>query len=301
MSAPGRLRTALLTLAALCAFAANSILCRLALGAAAIDAASYATVRLAAGAGLLALLAAPRRGRPGARGSWRSAAALAAYAVPFSFAYRTLSAGTGALLLFVAVQATMISTGVVRGERLRLSGWAGVAVALFGLGWLVRPGLSAPPAAGAALMTLAGIAWGVYSLRGRRSEDPISDTAGNFARAVLFAAAASAATLSSAHASARGLALAALSGAAASGAGYAIWYAALPRLAATTAATVQLAVPALAAAGGVVFLGERMTARLLFASAAILGGVALAVAGRGGRTPAASRDGRPGTAERPAS
>jgi drug/metabolite transporter (DMT)-like permease len=278
-------RTASLTLVALCAFAANSVLCRLALGTGAIDAASYSTVRLASGAAFLAILAASRSARSGGRGSWRSASALAVYAIPFSFAYRTLSAGTGALLLFVAVQATMISAGLARGERLRLSGWAGVLVALGGLAFLVRPGLAAPPAGGAALMALAGIAWGVYSLRGRISADPLGDTAGNFARAVLLAAIVSAAAFSSAHASRRGLLLAAVSGAAASGAGYAIWYAALPRLAATTAAAVQLAVPALAAAGGVVFLGEKMTARLLLASAAILGGVALAVAGRSGRAP----------------
>jgi len=292
-------RTASLTLVALCAFAANSILCRLALGAGAIDAASYATVRLAAGAALLGALAAGRRPRS-ASGSWGSASALAAYAIPFSFAYRSLSAGTGALLLFVAVQATMISAGLARGERLRPSGWAGVLAALGGLVFLVRPGLAAPPAGAAALMALAGIAWGIYSLRGRRSLQPLADTAGNFARAVLLAAIVSAAALSSAHVSPRGFLLAAISGAAASGAGYAIWYAALPRLAATTAAAVQLAVPALAAAGGVVFLGERATARLLLASAAILGGVALAIAGRSGRPTRPPAD-PSGVAERPAS
>ena len=280
MNSSSAARTASLTLAALCAFAANSILCRLALGTGAIDAASYATVRLASGAALLALLAASRAGAAGGRGSWGSAAALAAYAIPFSFAYRTLPAGTGALLLFAAVQATMISAGVARGERLRLAGWAGVLLALAGLAALVRPGLAAPSPAGASLMVAAGIAWGVYSLRGRRSADPLADTAGNFARAVLLAAVVSAASYPSGHASGRGLLLAAISGAAASGAGYAVWYAALRGLAATTAATVQLAVPVLAAAGGVVFLGERVTARLLLSSAAILGGVALAVAGR---------------------
>jgi len=273
-------RTAFLTLVALTAFAANSILCRLALGAGAIDAASYATVRLASGAVILALLVSARRSG-GSRGDWSSAAALFVYAVPFSFAYRTLSAGTGALVLFAAVQATMISAGVARGERPRAIGWLGVVLALAGLAWLVRPGLAAPSPEGAGLMAIAGISWGVYSLRGRRSATPLADTAGNFARAALLSAAASAAALGSAHASARGILLAALSGSLASGAGYAVWYAALPRLAATTAAAVQLAVPVLAAAGGVGLLGERVTLRLVLASAAILGGIALAVAGRG--------------------
>ena len=280
MTGAGGFRAATLTLAALCAFAANSILCRLALGAGAIDAASYATVRLLSGAVFLAILAAARPAGGLRRGSWGSAAALFAYAVPFSFAYRTLTAGTGALILFAAVQATMISAGLARGERLRAVGWVGFALALAGLGWLVRPGLAAPSPVGAALMASAGIAWGIYSLRGRRSENPLADTAGNFARAAALAAVVSAAAFSSAHANGRGILLAALSGAIASGAGYAVWYAALPLLAATTAATVQLAVPVLAAAGGIVFLGERATVRLAFASAAILGGVALAVAGR---------------------
>jgi drug/metabolite transporter (DMT)-like permease len=281
--ATARGRAAFLTLLALCAFAANSILCRLALGAGAIDAASYATVRLVSGAVFLAMLAATRPATGARRGSWRSAAALFAYAVPFSFAYRTLTAGTGALLLFAAVQATMISSGLAHGERLHPVGWTGFLLALAGLAWLVRPGLAAPSPAGAALMLFAGIAWGIYSLRGRRSENPLADTAGNFARSAVLAAVVSAAAFSAAHVSPRGLLLAALSGALASGAGYAIWYAALPRLAATTAATVQLAVPVLAAAGGVLFLGERVTLRLLFASAAILGGIALTVAGRSAR------------------
>jgi drug/metabolite transporter (DMT)-like permease len=200
--------------------------------------------------------------------------------VPFSFAYRTLAAGTGALLLFAAVQATMISAGLARGERLRPPGWIGLALALAGLAGLLRPGLAAPAPAGAVLMALAGAAWGVYSLRGRRSRSPLADTAGNFVRAAALAAAVSAAAFSSSHVSARGLVLAAASGAVASGAGYAVWYAALPRLAATTAATVQLAVPVLAAAGGSLFLGERVTLRLVLASLAILGGIALTVVGR---------------------
>ncbi|HET7452849.1 MAG TPA: DMT family transporter [Thermoanaerobaculia bacterium] len=286
MPSTPRGRAAFLTVLALCGFAGNSILCRMALGAGEIDAATYAAVRLGSGAVFLAVLASTRPSSGGRRGSWGSAAALFAYAVPFSFAYRTLAAGTGALLLFAAVQATMISAGLARGERLRASGWVGFALALAGLAGLVRPGLAAPAPAGAVLMAVAGVAWGVYSLRGRRSRDPLADTAGNFSRSAVLAAAVAAAAFSSAHASARGVLLAVVSGALASGAGYAVWYAVLPRLAATTAATVQLAVPVLAAAGGVLFLDEPVTPRLVLASAAILGGVALAVRGRSpGREP----------------
>jgi drug/metabolite transporter (DMT)-like permease len=270
---------AALTLLALCAFAANSLLGRLALGSGAIDAASYATVRLLAGAVVLVPLAYLRAGRPS--GSWGSAAMLCAYAVPFAFAYRTLSAGTGALILFAAVQITMISAGLRSGERPGAVEWLGLALAFSGLAYLVFPGLAAPSPAGAGLMAVAGVAWGAYSLRGRRAGRPLAETAGNFARALLLAAIVSGASIASAHATLRGIVLATLSGAVASGVGYAIWYAALPRLTATVAATVQLAVPVLAAAGGVALLGERVTARLVLASVAILGGVGLALAFRG--------------------
>jgi hypothetical protein len=163
----------------LCAFAANSLLCRLALGSGAIDAATYASVRLLSGAAVLVPLAFRRAGRPA--GSWPSAAMLFAYAVPFSFAYRTLSAGTGALILFAAVQTTMISAGLRSGERPGAVQWLGLLLAFFGLGYLVRPGLAAPSPVGAGLMAVAGIAWGAYSLRGRRAGQPIAETAGNFA------------------------------------------------------------------------------------------------------------------------
>jgi drug/metabolite transporter (DMT)-like permease len=272
---------AILTLLALCAFAANSLLCRLALGAGAIDAATYASVRLLSGAAVLIPLAFRRAGRPA--GSWPSAAMLFAYAVPFSFAYRTLSAGTGALVLFAAVQITMISAGLRSGERPGAVQWLGLLLAFSGLGYLVRPGLAAPSPAGAGLMAIAGIAWGAYSLRGRRAGKPLAETAGNFARASLLSVIVSGAAFGSAHATPRGVILAAISGAIASGAGYAIWYAALPALTATRAATVQLAVPVLTAAAGVALLGERVTVRLVLASIAILGGVGLALAGRGAR------------------
>lgn len=280
--------TAVLTLVALVSFAANSILCRLALGERAIDAGSYAAVRLASGAAVLAALSLGRaRGDRRVSGSWRSAAMLFLYAVPFAFAYRTLAAGTGALVLFAAVQTTMVASALRSGERPPPLQWLGLLLALAGLAYLVHPGLSAPSPAGAALMAVAGSAWGVYSLRGRGSTEPLADTAGNFLRAALPAAVICvfAIAFGSAHASARGIVLAALSGTIASGAGYAVWYAALPGLTATRAATVQLAVPVLAAAGGVAFLGERVTTRLVLASIAILGGVALAVAARARSAP----------------
>jgi drug/metabolite transporter (DMT)-like permease len=275
------LRTAAFTLFAIAAFAANSVLCRLALGARAIDAANYSVVRLASGAAALALLSllSRRSGAPRA-GSWFSASMLFLYAVPFSFAYVTLPTGTGALILFAAVQLTMLTWALRSGERPHPFQWAGIALALAGFVFLVRPGLSAPSPLGSALMALAGLAWGVYSLRGRRSENPLAETAANFLRAVPLALVVSLLMLGAAHASARGIALAILSGTIASGLGYAVWYAALPRLTATRAAVVQLAVPVIAAAGGVVLLSERITLRLLVASVAILGGVTLALAGR---------------------
>jgi len=277
--------TSVLALAALSCFAANSLLCRLALGGGSIGAAAYSAVRLISGAIVLLPVAFSRR-RPdgGGRlpGSGTSAAMLFLYAVPFSYAYRTLTAGTGALILFATVQATMLGAAILGGERPRPRQWFGLLLALAGLAYLVRPGLAAPSPAGAALMTLAGAAWGVYSLRGRGSGDPLADTAGNFLRAALPAViiGGGAMALGEGPVSPRGVGLAIVSGVIASGAGYAIWYAALRGLTATRAAAVQLTVPVLAAAGGVAFLGERVTPRLLAASTAILGGVALAVAAR---------------------
>jgi drug/metabolite transporter (DMT)-like permease len=282
--------TALWTAGALLAFAANSVLCRLALGAASIDAASFSTVRLGSGALTLTLLgAAAGKGSARQRGSWTSAAMLFAYAVAFSFAYRTLSAASGALILFGAVQATMILAALGSGERPHFLEWLGLLLAVSGLVYLVSPGLSAQSPSGSALMGLAGISWGIYSLRGRRAGDPLADTGGNFVRALPLAAAVSCATLPHAHLSGEGVLLAAVSGALASGLGYVVWYAALRGLTATRAATVQLAVPAIAALGGVLFLSERVSVRLLLAAALILGGVGLAVASRRSRAAAAPR------------
>ncbi len=217
--------------------------------------------------------------RPPAGGSWLSAAMLFVYALTFSFAYINLSTGTGALILFGMVQATMILAGVLGGERPHTIEWAGLALAVCGLVYLVFPGLTAPSPIGAALMALAGVAWGVYSLRGRGSTSPIAVTADNFARSVPMVLVVTLVMMGQRSASASGLLLAVTSGALASGLGYAIWYAALPGLTATRAATVQLCVPVVAALGGVVFVGEMVTLRLVVAAMAVLGGVALAVWG----------------------
>jgi drug/metabolite transporter (DMT)-like permease len=262
------------------AFAGNSLLCRLALKQTAIDAASFTSIRMLSGAIALWLIVRLRGGTGATAGSWRSALALFAYAAGFSYAYLTLPAATGALLLFGAVQATMIGFGLWTGERLGARQSAGLLCALGGLAVLLLPGLSAPPLLGAALMLGAGIAWGVYSLRGKGAGDPTSITAGNFLRAVPMAALLSLACAPGASLDSAGFCYAVSSGALASGVGYALWYMALGGLQATSAATVQLCVPVLAALGGVVFLGETITFRLLSASAAILGGIALVMVDR---------------------
>jgi drug/metabolite transporter (DMT)-like permease len=274
------LRTLTLTLLAMAAFAGNSLLCRAALRDTDIDAASFTAVRIVAGAVMLWLIVRLRRGTPGGHGSWGSAAALFLYAAAFSFAYLSLSAATGALLLFGAVQVTMVGIGLLRGEHLRPGQWTGLALASAGLVGLLLPGLSAPPLAGALLMIAAGVAWGVYSLRGRAGGDPTVVTAGNFVRACLPAVVLAAALLPWATLDTAGVILALLSGAVTSGIGYAIWYAALPGLSATRAASVQLSVPVLTALAGVVLLAEPLSLRLLLASAAVLGGIALVIAVR---------------------
>jgi drug/metabolite transporter (DMT)-like permease len=259
------------------AFAGNSLLCRAALRDTGIDAATFTAIRMVSGAAILAAIVQLRRPRTPFGGSWASAAALFAYAAFFSFAYLTLTAATGALLLFGAVQATMIAWGLYRGERLTLRQWAGVALAVAGLVTLLAPGLAAPSPLGAAAMIAAGAAWGVYSLRGRGVADPLAVTAGNFAKTVVFSAVLVAATFAAARVDLAGALLAVASGALASGVGYAIWYTALRGLKATSAATVQLSVPIIAALGGVALLAEPVTPRLLIASVATLGGIALVV------------------------
>jgi drug/metabolite transporter (DMT)-like permease len=275
--------TAGLTAAAMVAFAANSLLCRAALGGGHADAASFTTLRLAGGALALGLLARARgSARPRGGFAWGSAAALFAYAIGFSLAYLRIPAGVGALLLFAAVQLTMVGAGLRAGERPGGLEWAGHALSIAGLVLLTRPGLARPDPAGAALMLGAGAAWGVYSLRGRGQADAVALNAAGFARALPLSLGASLVAVSAgaAHVSPTGVGLALASGAAASGLGYAAWYAALRGITATRAALVQLSVPPLAAAGGVLLLGERFSPRLLVAGLLILGGIALAVAGR---------------------
>ena len=266
-----------LTSLAMIAFAGNSLICRAALNHTRIDAASFTTVRLISGALMLGLIVSMRRGTPAGSGNWLSAFALFAYAAGFSFAYVSLPAATGALLLFGAVQVTMIGYGVWTGERLVKRQLVGLMLALAGVVVLLLPGLAAPPLSGSVLMLGAGVAWGVYSLRGKGAGDPTSVTAGNFLRAVPIAAALSVLMLNGTSADTAGFWYAVSSGALASGIGYAIWYTALPALKATHAATVQLSVPVIAALGGIIFLGEPITPRLLLASAAILGGIALVI------------------------
>jgi drug/metabolite transporter (DMT)-like permease len=263
-------RTALLAAAALLGFAANSLLCRAALREGAIDAWSFTLVRLASGAIVLGILA-----RTWREGSWASALALGAYAGLFSLAYLWIPAGVGALVLFGAVQATMIGWSVRAARRPRAFEWCGLALAFGGLAYLTLPGASAPDARGLALMACAGIAWGVYSLRGRSSTQPLLATAGNFARGVVLVLPCAA--FAELELSTRGLLLACASGALASGLGYSLWYAALPGMSATRAALVQLSVPLLTALAAVLLLDEQPNERLFYSGVAILGGIALAV------------------------
>jgi len=283
-------KTFALTGLTMIAFAANSLLTRAALGPRAIDAASFTTLRLVAGAVTLWLVVRfARRGQPAlARVDWLAGAMLVVYALAFSLAYLSLTAGTGALILFGAVQITMLAAGLRAGERFTPLSWLGLAVAVVGVAWLVSPGVTAPPALGAALMAVAGMAWGFYSLRGRGVPDPLRATAGNFACAVPFALVAMVLLAPGMRGSWLGVGLALVCGAVTSGLGYVIWYEALRGLDATRAAAVQLSVPAIAALAGVALLAEQVTWRLLACSVAILGGIALVLAQRSVR-PAAGR------------
>lgn len=274
--------TAALTLAALVAFAANSILTRMALGADQLDAASFTTIRLGSGALVLALLAA---GHLRHAAAWRGRSlvgpvALFAYAAPFSFAYLRIGAAIGALVLFGVVQLTMISWGLRRGEQPDARTWAGFALAAGGLAALTVPSVTRPDLTGVALMAVAGIAWGVYSIVGTGGIDPLTSTARNFILSVPLALVLSVACLGKAHGTATGVTLAVISGAVTSGLGYAIWYRALRHLAVTQAGMVQLSVPVVAALGAVVFLGESLSTRLLLSGVAVLGGIALVLSAR---------------------
>lgn len=271
---------AVLTVLTLVAFAANSLLCRMALAPDLIDPVGFTAIRLLSGAAVLVplsgLVAEPRR-KDQSAGSWRSSLALFVYAMAFSLAYVSLETGVGALILFGAVQATMIGGGLLSGERPRLGEWLGLLVAMGGLVYLVLPGLAAPDPIGVALMLVSGVGWGIYSVRGKDSVAPVAATAGNFFRAVPLALLGIAIAWASLHAERRGVVLALVSGAVTSGLGYVLWYMALRGLTATRAAIVQLTVPVFAAAGGIAFLAEEPTLRLGVSSVLILGGVAGAI------------------------
>ena len=269
-----------LTLLVLLAFAGNSILCRLALRATTIDPATFTSVRLLSGALVLWVLVSLFRRNVQGRGNWGSALALLAYAAALSYAYIDLPTGLGALLLFAAVQVTMIGQALTHGERLQRVQWLGFGLAIGGLVGLLLPGLTAPPWFGSVLMLASGVAWGVYSLRGKGAGDPTRVTAGNFLRAVPIALVLSMVTIRQLQWDDMGVLYAVISGGITSGLGYSLWYMVLPHLRSTTAASLQLSVPVIAALGGVLFVGEALTLRLVLAAIAILGGIALVIRGR---------------------
>ena len=271
----------LLTLVTMVAFAANSVLCRLALGEHQIDAASFTVIRLASGAATLWLLCkATRTSSLRNKGSWFGALMLFLYAATFSFAYLSLDTGTGALILFGTVQLVMILFSLYRGERLHTLEWTGVLLASAGLVYLLLPGVTAPSMQGFLLMLVAGIGWGSYSLLGRGSTQPLLDTSANFIRTLLFVLLLGLVMMAHLDLTSRGVWLAILSGAIASGMGYALWYRVLAGLTATQAAVFQLSVPVIAATGGVIFMAETVSLRLTLASLMVLGGIALVIARR---------------------
>lgn len=274
---PLTIRVILQVMLAMSAFAANSLLCRVVLTQTATDPASFTIIRMLAGAGTLSVIVLLRKRESGNNGSWQGAFSLLVYAAAFSFAYVELPAGTGALLLFGSVQATMVITGLYQGERLRILQWVGLLTAFCGLVVLVSPGIHAPDPYSATLMAIAGMAWGSYSLLGRKHGDPLKATAGNFLKAAPFSLLLLpfADSIDSA-----GATFAVLSGSISSGVGYAIWYSILPSLKAAQAASVQLTVPVIAAAAAIFILGESPTLSLVIASVAILGGIALVISGK---------------------
>ena len=273
-------RLLLLTLLVLLAFAGNSVFCRLALKATRIDPASFTSIRLVSGALVLWLLVRLTRRSASGAGNWGSALALFVYAAALSYAYIDLPTGLGALLLFAAVQVTMIGYALMHDERLQFGQWLGFGLAIAGLVGLLLPGLAAPPLFGSLLMLGSGVAWGVYSLRGKGAGDPTRVTAGNFLRAVPITLGLSLLTVGHGNLDTTGVTYAVLSGAVTSGLGYSLWYMVLPSLRATTAASVQLSVPVIASLGGVLFVNEPLTLRLVLAATAILGGIALVIRGR---------------------
>lgn len=275
-------KTLLLTGIALIAFAANSVLCRLALGEDLIDASGFTVIRLLSGT-LVLLTILKIRGnkiKMSGNGKWSASFLLFIYATAFSFAYVSLDTATGALILFGSVQLSMILLSLISGNRLHATEWGGIFLAFIGFIFLILPGVSTPSIKGLVLMTISGIAWGIYTLKGRNSPSPLLDTANNFLRTVPFILVLALLTFQNIHLSAEGILLAVLSGGIASGIGYAIWYVALAGLSSNLAAVVQLLVPVIAAFGGVMFVSEPITSRLLLSGTMILGGILLVVIGR---------------------
>ncbi|MEH6624831.1 MAG: DMT family transporter [Motiliproteus sp.] len=276
------LKTLLLTCLALLAFAANSVFCRLALGSDSIDATSFTVIRLLSGAIVLTLLLVLKgqHKAPSHGGSWKGASMLFLYAGCFSFAYRFLDTGTGALILFGSVQLTMLGLALLAGNRFNRFEWLGICSALGGFIYLFLPSATTPSLQGFVLMAIAGIAWGVYTLLGRESKTPLADTCHNFVRSLPFCVLLGIVFIGQSDLSSHGIVLAMLSGGLASGIGYSIWYTALRGLSSSSAAVLQLLVPVIAAIGGVIFVGEELTLSLAVSATLILGGVALVIAGR---------------------
>jgi drug/metabolite transporter (DMT)-like permease len=276
------LKIILFTGMALIAFAANSVLCRMALGDGAIDASSFTVIRLLSGAIVLLVIISTTGNIAGTsnRGSWSASFMLFLYAISFSYAYISLDTGTGALILFGSVQITMILMSLISGTRLHITEWAGVIIAFTGFIYLVLPGVSTPSLTGFLLMAVAGIAWGIYTLRGRGSSSPLMDTAFNFLRTSPLVALLAVSTFGNINYTAEGIVLALLSGGVTSGIGYTIWYYALGGLSSTQAAVLQLSVPVIAALGGVIFVSEAITLRLSVSAALVLGGILMVVLGK---------------------
>lgn len=276
------LKTSLLTALALIAFAANSVLCRLALGNGTIDAASFTGIRLLSGALALFIILSIKGNNKGvlSTGSWTAGFSLFLYAITFSYAYLSVDTGTGALILFGSVQITIILLSLISCTRLHISEWSGVIIAFTGFIYLILPSITTPSITGFILMAISGISWGIYTLRGRNSKNPLMDTTYNFLRTTPFVALLAVFTMQNLNYSLTGIVLALLSGAITSGLGYTIWYIALGGLSSTQAAVIQLSVPIIAAIGGVVFVSEVITARLIIAAAVVLGGILIVILGK---------------------
>lgn len=282
MTKPSLLKTSFLTCLAIMAFAANSVLCRLALGHGAIDASSFTVIRLLSGAITLVIILNIKGSRKGdlSKGSWTASFALFLYAITFSYAYLSVDTATGALILFGSVQITMIMLSIASGTRLHISEWFGVIVAFSGFVYLILPDVTTPSINGLMLMTVSGISWGVYTLKGRGSINPLMDTSYNFLRSIPFIAVLAVFTMNNINYSSEGIMLALISGAITSGVGYTIWYIALGGLSSTQAAVIQLSVPVIAALGGVLFVSENITLRLFISAAVVLGGILMVVLGK---------------------